>query len=245
MKNIQRSETDDSPLQRIVQDHMRECGSKLTTNHIVLVLQEAIVRGIFGPGRALRQDELALLLGVSKIPVREALRTLEARGFVALPQNRGAVVRELSLTQLREAFDLRQMLEPQLIRAAVSRLTDAELLAAAELVQRMEYERNAWAFSKLNARFHETLYEAADKPLSMEILRMLQGHIQRMSFMQLSLAGANRSANHDHRDILEACRNRSVDTAEQLVAKHVAAVRRTVLQLYAEHYAGCSPEQRS
>ena len=231
-----RPEIADSPIRHIVAEHLREGEGRLTTDDIVLVLQEAIVRGIYAPGRALRQDELALILGVSKIPVREALRTLQANGFVDLPHNRGAVVKELTLSQLREAFDLRQMLEPQLMRAAVPKLDEATLLDAEALVRRMDGERNAWAFSKLNARFHRLLYEAADKPLSMQILGMLQGHIQRMSFMQLSLSGLNRSANEDHREIVAACRTRDAEAAARLVAEHVDTVKNIVLSLYDQHY---------
>ncbi|WP_165843357.1 GntR family transcriptional regulator [Parazoarcus communis] len=227
-----------TPFGRLVAEHRRSLGSgadeRLSTDDIVQLLQQAIIRGVFAPGRALRQDDLALELGVSKIPVREALRTLEAYGFVELPHNRGAVVKELTLAQLREAFDLRQMVEPLLMRAAVARLSEAALKEAAELVERMAQERNAWTFSRLNSRFHQILYEAADMPLSMQILTMLQGYIQRMSFMQLSMMGFNRSSNEDHRHILDACRRGDADAAARHVADHVSGIKTVVMGLYAQ-----------
>lgn len=227
----------ETPLQSMVRARLGDAGGRLSTDHIVHLLQQAIVRGIFAPGQALRQDELATLFHVSKIPVREALRTLEANGFVELLMNRGALVKALTLGQLRDAFELRSMVEPHLMRTAAPLLTDADLDEADSLIAAMEDAGHAWAFSELNGRFHDLLYRAADKPLSKQILAMLQGHIQRMSFMQLSLAGFNRSSNEDHRVIVAACRRRDAEAAAQSVASHVEGVKDIVLELYARHHA--------
>lgn len=227
----------ETPLQALVRTHRETGGGRLSTDAIVRLLQEAIVRGLFGPGQALRQDELAALCHVSKIPVREALRTLEANGFVELQMNRGAVVKALTLDQLRDAFELRMMVEPHLMRTAAPLLSAADLDEAERLVAAMDDAGHAWAFSELNGRFHDLLYRAADKPLSKQILAMLQGHIQRMSFMQLSLAGFNRSSNEDHRLILAACRSGDAEAAAQAVAAHVEGVKDIVLDLYARHHA--------
>jgi DNA-binding GntR family transcriptional regulator len=227
----------ETPLQSMVRARLGEAGGRLSTDDIVHLLQQAIVRGIFAPGQALRQDELATLFHVSKIPVREALRTLEANGFVALLLNRGAVVKALTLGQLRDAFELRMMVEPHLMRTAAPLLRDADLDEADRLIAAMDDAGHAWAFSELNGRFHDLLYRAADKPLSKQILAMLQGHIQRMSFMQLSLAGFNRSSNEDHRLIVAACRRGDAEAAAQAVAAHVEGVKDIVLELYARHHA--------
>lgn len=227
----------ETPLQALVRTHRAAGGGRLSTDAIVRLLQEAIVRGLFAPGQALRQDELAALCHVSKIPVREALRTLEAHGFVELLMNRGAVVKALTLDQLRDAFELRMMVEPHLMRTAAPLLSAADLDEAERLIAAMDDAGHAWAFSALNGRFHDLLYRAADKPLSKQILAMLQGHIQRMSFMQLSLAGFNRSSNEDHRLILAACRLGDAEAAAQAVAAHVEGVKDIVLDLYARHHA--------
>lgn len=226
------------PFARLVSEALAAAGGRLSTDQIVELLQQAIVRGFFQPGSALRQDELAALFQVSKIPVREALRTLQAHGFVDLPLHRGAVVRALTLDQLLDAFELRRMVEPHLMRAAAPHLTPADLAEAQALIDAMDAAQSAWQFSELNARFHDLLYRRADRPLSRQILAMLQGHVQRMSFMQLSLAGFNRSSNEDHRVILAALTRGDVDAAAQAVADHVASVRDIVLALHARHQAG-------
>ena len=81
------------------------------------------------------------------------------------------------------------------------------------------------------------LYRAAERPLSKQILAMLQGHIQRMSFMQLSLAGFNRSSNEDHRAIVAALRQGDPEAAARAVAAHVNGVKDIVLELYERHHA--------
>ncbi|MBN8747057.1 HTH-type transcriptional repressor RspR [Xylophilus ampelinus] len=227
----------ETPLQRLVRERRTAAGGRLSTDDIVRVLHEAIVRGLLAPGRALRQDELAALFHVSKIPVREALRTLEAHGFVELLLNRGALVKELTLAQLRDAFELRSMVEPHLMRTAAPLLTAADLDAAERLVDAMDDAPTAWAFSELNGRFHDLLYRPAERPLSKQILAMLQGHIQRMSFMQLSLAGFNRSSNEDHRAIVTALRQGDPEAAARAVAAHVNGVKDIVLELYERHHA--------
>lgn len=231
------AEQAETPLQSMVRARLGEAGGRLSTDDIVHLLQQAIVRGLFAPGQALRQDELATLFHVSKIPVREALRTLEANGFVELLLNRGALVKALTLGQLRDAFDLRMMVEPHLMRTAALLLSAADLDEADRLIAAMDDAGHAWVFSELNGRFHDLLYRAADKPLSKQILAMLQGHIQRMSFMQLSLAGFNRSSNDDHRLIVAACRRGDAEAAAQAVAAHVEGVKDIVLELYARHHA--------
>lgn len=227
----------ESSLARLVRERLGTAGARPTTDDIVHVLHQAIVRGLLAPGRALRQDELAALFHISKIPVREALRTLEAQGFVELQLNRGALVKAPTLAQLRDAFELRLMIEPHLMRTAAAGLTPAMLDQAESLIRDMDDATDAWRFSDCNSRFHELLYAPAELPLSRNILAMLQGHIQRMSFMQLSLAGFNRSSNEDHRVIVAACRRGDADGAARAVAAHVQSVRDIVLGLYLRHHA--------
>jgi DNA-binding GntR family transcriptional regulator len=124
------------------------------------------------------------------------------------------------------------------MRTAAPLLTRADLDEAERLVRAMDKAGTAWAFSELNVRFHDLLYGPAQRPLSKQILAMLQGHIQRMSFMQLSLAGFNRSSNEDHRVILAACRQGDADAAARAVAGHVKGVRKIVLELVAQQGLG-------
>src|SRR5205085_10934067 len=93
----------------------------------VATLRERILRSEYPEGEPLRQDAIAAALGVSRIPVREALRQLEAEGLVAFSPHRGAVVSSLSPAEIDEVFTLRASLESDLVRRAVPRLTDEEI----------------------------------------------------------------------------------------------------------------------
>src|SRR3954467_6624572 len=86
-------------------------------------IRERILRGRFPEGRPLRQDKIGIELGVSRIPVREALRQLEAEGLVTFNPHRGAVVSVLSLKEIRELFELRAEIEGDLLRRAIPRMT--------------------------------------------------------------------------------------------------------------------------
>src|SRR5215510_11911893 len=102
----------------------------------VAALRERILRGDYPEGEPLRQDALADELGVSRIPIREALRQLEAEGLVTFNPHRGAIVSSLSLGEIEEVFELRSTIETDLLRRAVPRLTPEQLDQADEVLDR-------------------------------------------------------------------------------------------------------------
>ncbi len=153
---------------------------------LAIALEQAIVRGEFAPGQVLRQEELSERFGVSRTPVREALRRLAALGLVSFEPNRGVRVRTLSRDELRQAFLVRAELESLATELATPRMGAEELeaLAAAEeryvaITARMrdrsrsEEERAALTGEWLaaNYAFHDVIYEAADAPLVGRIAR--------------------------------------------------------------------------
>src|SRR3982751_6667727 len=104
----------------------------------VEALRERILRGDYPDGEPLRQDALAVELGVSRIPVREALRQLEAEGLVTFNPHRGAVVSSLSLDEIAELFELRAEIECDLLRRAIPKMTKEQLDRAGEVLSRYE-----------------------------------------------------------------------------------------------------------
>ena len=153
---------------------------------LALELEQAIVRGDLEPGQVLRQEELSERFGVSRTPVREALRRLAALGLVSFEPNRGVRVRTLAREDLREAFLVRAELESLATELATPRMGPEELeaLTAAEkryvaITQRMrdmsrsQEERAGLTGEWLaaNYAFHDVIYEAADAPLVARIAR--------------------------------------------------------------------------
>src|SRR5437868_3185775 len=102
-------------------------------------LRERILRGHYPEGEPLRQDALASELGVSRIPVREALRQLEAEGLVTFAPHRGAVVSSLSIDEITELFELRAEVEGELLRRAIPKMTAADHAQVSDILD--DYER--------------------------------------------------------------------------------------------------------
>src|SRR3954452_12204296 len=102
-------------------------------------LRDRILRGEYPEGEPLRQDAIAIELGVSRIPVREALRQLEAEGLVTFTPHRGAVVSTLSIDEIVELFELRAEIESDLLRRSIPHMTEAHHIKAANILA--EYER--------------------------------------------------------------------------------------------------------
>src|SRR5262245_50800369 len=174
------------------------------TSMTVDAIRERILRGHYPEGEPLRQDAIGSELGVSRIPVREALRQLEAEGLVNFNPHRGAIVSVLSLKQIRELFELRAEIEGELIRRAVPLMTPDDhakadrILDAYELALR-DGEVSVWG--ALNWEFHSTLYAPAERELTMSIVANLHRHSDRYLRMQLALTHGETRARHEHRAI--------------------------------------------
>jgi len=182
-----------------------------TAAEVARIVRQRILSGQYKAGDFLRQEALAQELGVSRIPIREALALLEAEGFVVREQYRGALIPHLSLREVEEIYKLRSMLEPFLLEQAIPKLTPAVIAKARELVMasRTCSDLNEWG--RLNFQFHKTLYAVADLPLTMQVLDQLLMRADRYLRMQRYLsAEIQQGSDQEHLnllDLLEAGRN--------------------------------------
>nr|WP_298726782.1 GntR family transcriptional regulator [uncultured Steroidobacter sp.] len=182
-----------------------------TAAEVARIVRQRILSGQYKAGDFLRQEALAQELGVSRIPIREALALLEAEGFVVREQYRGALIPHLSLREVEEIYKLRSMLEPFLLEQAIPKLTPAVIAKARELVMasRTCSDLNEWG--RLNFQFHKTLYAVADLPLTMQVLDQLLMRADRYLRMQRYLsAEIQQESDQEHLnllDLLEAGRN--------------------------------------
>src|SRR5690349_16661112 len=145
----------------------------------VEALRERILRGDYPDGEPLRQDALADELGVSRIPVREALRQLEAEGLVTFNPHRGAVVSSLSLEEIDELFELRADIESELLGRAIPVMTKEELTRATEVLDEFRdalQAGEATRWGQLNWHFHAALYAPANRKVTMGVLQKLHQH---------------------------------------------------------------------
>ncbi|MDH6235682.1 GntR family transcriptional regulator [Cryobacterium sp. CG_9.6] len=199
------------------------------------LLRARILSGELAANATLREQALAQELGVSRTPVREALRRLDAAGLVAFVPNRGATVLAWSLEQMRETCVVRASLESRAAALAAERIQAVDLHLLALLIERMEPFVTATTdveistLGRLNAQFHRTIVSAAGSP---QLLTLIQS-VSRVPLME-SMLRANGAlyrarSNHQHRDILTALKSRDPLWAEAAMRSHALAARNTVL----------------
>ncbi|HUZ62123.1 MAG TPA: GntR family transcriptional regulator [Acetobacteraceae bacterium] len=190
------------------------------------MLRERILSAALPEGAQLRQEVLAAELGVSRIPLREAFRRLEAEGLLTIIPHRGAVVSAPSLEEISELFDLRAMLEPDLVLYAIPRISAAELAAAGRILAdyRAALARcDVGAWGTLNTQFHLALYQPSGRVRSLTLVQGLLDQTDRYTRMQLLLTGGKGQARaqREHEALLAACRARNAPRAAALLEAHV------------------------
>jgi DNA-binding GntR family transcriptional regulator len=207
----------------------RQTLTDMTTDAI----RERILRGQYPEGEPMRQDAIGVELGVSRIPVREALRQLEAEGLVTFSPHRGAVVSSLSLKEIRELFELRADIEGDLIHRAVPRMGREDHIRASEILDAYELALRAGqvhTWGALNWQFHSTLYAPADRSLTMNVVNNLHQHSDRYLRMQISLTHGETRARQEHRAIALAARKADATKAARLMRDHILGAGRALVK---------------
>jgi DNA-binding GntR family transcriptional regulator len=213
----------------------------------VEALRERILRGDYPEGEPLRQDALADELGVSRIPVREALRQLEAEGLVTFSPHRGAVVSVLSLEEIAELFELRAEIECDLVRRAIPHMTKEQLDRATDVLDEFEaalLANEAARWGPLNWHFHAALYAPANRNFTMGVLQKLHHHSDRYFRMQLLLANGGTRANDEHRAIAAAVAKKDSKGAAQLMRAHILGAGQSLFE-FLEEQRGLSSRANS
>lgn len=193
------------------------------------VLREAILRGILVAGQQLRQDEIARELGVSHIPVREALRQLEAEGLVRLRPYRGFEVSELSPEEVEELYEIRIPLECQALRLALPHLTDEDLARAERILDAIDAEGDPSAWSELNTEFHAVLYAPSRRQRLLNLIRTLRTNVDRYLRLYISVMQRKQYSQREHRKILEAVRRRDAAGAVAALEEHLGIACRMLV----------------
>lgn len=206
-------------------------GAAPSTSEIISkYLREAITSGDLVEDEPIRQDEIAKLFNVSKIPVREALKRLEAEGLVLFQRNRGAVVTKISEPELAQIFEIRVLLECQAIRLSIPNMDKAQLAKAEAICAQFEGEEDVGRWSDLNWAFHACLYEPAQRPVLIDMIRSLHDKIERYLRVQMSIEEGKARANEEHRQILQVCKQGDIEAAENIIGQHIEGVCQALYQ---------------
>jgi DNA-binding GntR family transcriptional regulator len=202
---------------------------KTRTQLVAERIREKILCGDIKAGEPLRQASLAKELNVSRIPVREALLQLEAEGLVDFEAHKGATVSEISANKAIEAFELRALLEGELLRYSIPHLTESDFNQAEEYLNQMEQAiaegDTIAATGELNRLFHNTLYSKAERPQTSEIVATLNQSCSRYVTMHILLAGGIESAPHEHKTLLTLARKKNIEKATECLKAHILSAK--------------------
>jgi len=210
---------------------MSEAQSLRAVDRAYEAVRSGILGGRYLAGARLTEQEIATTVGVSRTPVREALRRLDAEGLVEFTPNLGAVVTTWNEEDSDEIFDLRAMLEAYGVRRATVRATDAqiaEMRRLAELQYRESVERKAGHLERigeLNSQFHRRMQEAAGSPRLVRALAgLIEAPLMMRTFQKYTAEDLQRSAQH-HLEIVSALEARDAEWAASVMFSHVHAAR--------------------
>ena len=208
------------------------------TSAVADKLRDLIIRGEIPEGAQLRQDAIASQYHVSRIPVREALRQLDAEGLIAIVPNRGAVVPALSPNDIEELFSIRALLEPEVLKRSIPHLTESDFSEAESILRKyvseLRRDDHVSSWGRLNWQFHSILYSRADQPRFMAIIRNVNNSGERYTRLQLYLTHGMKRANEEHHQMLELCRQRDVTAACKLVRLHIQNAGESLKQALAQ-----------
>jgi DNA-binding GntR family transcriptional regulator len=202
----------------------------VTGRRIAESVRDSILHGTYPPGARIRQDDLATEFGASRVPVREALRILESDGLVTLVANTGAWVAHLSMAECQEVYQIRERLEPLLLRLSLPGLAPETLDRLAAMADRMQSGLDVETFLHVDREFHLLSYSGATTSILGETVGRLWNSTQhyRRAFTLLLGTDANRAVHYEHQLLVGALRRHDADEAERILLGHI---RRTRLEL--------------
>lgn len=200
-------------------------------------LRERILNGELPAGETIRQESLASEYDVSRMPIREALKRLDAEGLVTFSPRRGARVAIQSPQEIVEIFDLRTLIEVDLFRRAIPKMTETDFARCDAILQQMEesFEAdNVPEWGRLNHAFHAALYVAAGRRRSEEVLASLSLHSDRFVRMHLSVMEQREPAKKEHRALLSLAEDRNIEAACMMLTSHIQRTKGQLLDLVCE-----------
>lgn len=186
---------------------------------VLEILRKAILQGVFEPGQRLRQEDLAHRIGVSRIPVRTALMQLESEGLVVFEPHRGATVRSLSPTRVREIYELRILLETHALRLAAKALSDEEKAQVVEEGIRLDRSHEGPDFLNDRIAFYRKLYDSKRNPVALELIEQL-----RVSIGRYRLGLRLEPHTFTHESLARAVQRGDINGAEALLRSHLSSV---------------------
>ncbi len=195
-------------------------------------LRDAIRRGVLKPGERLMEIQLAEELGVSRTPVREAIRKLELEGYVIMMPRRGTYVANLSIRDVNEVFEIRTSLESLASGLAAERITDEELDHLQRLLVQIGMYIEQGDIEKIvevDTEFHGLLYQASRNQRLIGIISNLREQLTQFRKTSMSFPGRLKATLEEHRAIVDAIAQGDVKAAQKAAEHHMEKSEQTLL----------------
>lgn len=187
-------------------------------------LRQAILRGELKPGERLMEIRLANKLGVSRTPIREAIRKLELEGLVLMIPRKGAEVAEIKEKSLRDVLEVRKALEELSVRLACERMTEdmlEELEAAAEIFKKALKSEDVTEIAQADVQFHDVIYKAADNQKLTQLLSNLREQMYRYRVEYLKNPEVYERLVREHEEVIRHIRKHEKEEAVKIVCEHI------------------------
>lgn len=208
-------------------------------------LEADILSGQIGPGESLIELKLSTEFGVSRTPVREAIRMLEQKGLVQIIPNKGAVVLGINEKDLEDIYTIRMYIEGLASRWAAAHITPEQLETLTEIVDLQAFYSQKQSIDQVNAldsQFHEKIFEYSNSRTLQHTLSDLHHLIQRYRQLSFNATGRSEKAIEEHRQILEALVKHDQDEAERLTIAHIGNAKDNLLKIIASHLGDASED---
>lgn len=198
-------------------------------------IRGAIISGVLKPGERLMEVQLAERLGVSRTPIREAIRKLELEGLVIMIPRKGAYVADLSIKDITDVLEVRGTLESLAAGLAALRMTEEEIeeleMTAVQFNQAIE-ENDMEKMVQRDIEFHDKIFKATRNEKLIQISNNLREQVQRFRIMYIEKSNKSKKLAKDHYEIAEAISQRNIDKAEELAKKHIENAEHYLMNLY-------------
>jgi len=199
-------------------------------------LQNDILNGYYEPGESLIETKLSEELGVSRTPIREALRQLELEGLVQSIPNKGVIVKGVTSQDIQDIYTIRMLIEGLAARWAAEKITDEELQELKDTVDLEEFYTVRNDYSHLlqsDTKFHDIIFKASKSKPLMHTLSTFHHYVQKARKMSMSSPGRAMKVLGEHKAILQAIIDKDAQKAERLTTEHVSNASSNLLKQFA------------
>ncbi len=191
------------------------------TEMVAAALRKAILEGLLESGSSIRQDSLATAFGISRMPIREALRQLEAEGLVEFFPHRGCIVASFEPADFIEMSEIRLLLECHALSKLVGKMSKATLKQASDILDLLDEEPDMGKMGELNRQFHLTLYEGLKGSRLHSMIETQYRMLDRVVRLVLSQLEYTKVSQEEHRALLKHCADKNAGLAIETLRLHV------------------------